>query len=294
MKLSELENTQTVVLQQTDGKKIYLDLNVSTDTTAIKSFEKSADISNASFDYATGIAVFLALCATGLAYWFGARSFILTKQSFEAVMSQINLSKIEAQNNKDILIEQIKVASQNTENSNMALMKNQTNLQIKEIEANTQLKKIEIKAQLKLEHLTILRKELGLVIIIVEESQQEIYELSASFFESYGNNQTINNTFDEKYMKAFEKLKEKIFFVKKSKEKLLLLLEDSNDEHIKIKKLINAIVCYLMGLFDKLLRNKIINKNDKKRIDVVLNQLRIQSNRLLSSEYDNLFKLHEK
>ena len=35
--LSQLENTQTVVLQQEDGKKIYLDLNVSTDTTAIES-----------------------------------------------------------------------------------------------------------------------------------------------------------------------------------------------------------------------------------------------------------------
>ena len=98
--MSQLENTQTVVLQQADGKKIYLDLNVSTDTTAIesfkqaslvseKAFEKSTDISNASFDYATGIAVFLALCATALAYWFGARSFKLTEMSFKTVSDDI-------------------------------------------------------------------------------------------------------------------------------------------------------------------------------------------------------------
>ena len=101
--LSQLENTQTVVLQQTDGKKIYLDLNVSTDTTAIesfkqaslvseKAFEKSTDISNASFDYATGVAVCLAMSATLLAYLFGARSFKLTEMSFKVVSSDIKES----------------------------------------------------------------------------------------------------------------------------------------------------------------------------------------------------------
>lgn len=66
-----------------EAKKIPLDLNVSsTDTTAI-----------AAFDYATVVAVFLALCATGLAYWFGARSFVLTKQSFDAVVKQIKSSE---------------------------------------------------------------------------------------------------------------------------------------------------------------------------------------------------------
>lgn len=98
-----LEN-QAIVLQQPNGEKIYLDLNVSTDTTAIKSFEKSADMSIAAFDYATGIAVFLALCATGLAYWFGVRSFILTKQSFDAVIRQIESSEISiSKSNKELI-----------------------------------------------------------------------------------------------------------------------------------------------------------------------------------------------
>lgn len=85
----QLAKNQMIVLQQQNGEKIYLDLNVSTDTTAIKSFEKSADMSIASFDYATVIAVFLALCATGLAYWFGARSFKLTEMSFKVVSEDI-------------------------------------------------------------------------------------------------------------------------------------------------------------------------------------------------------------
>lgn len=40
----QLAKNQMIVLQQPNGEKIYLDLNVSTDTTAIKSFEKSADM----------------------------------------------------------------------------------------------------------------------------------------------------------------------------------------------------------------------------------------------------------
>lgn len=90
------QNTQAVVLQQPNGEKLQVELKitqVADDTTAIKSFEKSADISIASFDYATGIAVFLALCATGLAYWFGVRSFVLTKQSFDSLIEQIKSSE---------------------------------------------------------------------------------------------------------------------------------------------------------------------------------------------------------
>lgn len=122
--MSQLENTQTVVLQQEDGKKIYLDLNVSTDTTAIesfkqaslvseKAFEKSTDISNASFDYATGIAVFLALCATGLAYWFGRKSFKLTEMSFKTVVEEIKASQQSAKDLNTRLFEQQKELQKN-------------------------------------------------------------------------------------------------------------------------------------------------------------------------------------
>lgn len=104
--LSETENTKAVILTKADGQKIFLDLNVSTDTTAIKSFEKGAELSVASFDYATGIAVFLALCATGLAYWFGVRSFNLTKQSFDALKLQLD-GQIES--NKELIKSQYEI-----------------------------------------------------------------------------------------------------------------------------------------------------------------------------------------
>lgn len=103
-----LLQNQAIILQQPNGEKIYLDLNVSTDTTAIKSFEKSADISIASFDYATGIALFLGLCATWLAYWYGRTSFKLTKQSFDAVIAQIKSSEQVALDLNQRLFEQQK------------------------------------------------------------------------------------------------------------------------------------------------------------------------------------------
>ena len=81
--MSQLENTQSVVLQQADGKKIYLDLNVSTDTTAIWSFW-----------LAMIIALILGTSATIIAVWYGRKSFNLTKQSFDAVIRQIESSEI--------------------------------------------------------------------------------------------------------------------------------------------------------------------------------------------------------
>lgn len=91
--MSQLENTQTVVLQQTDGKKIYLDLNVSTDTTAISSFALSVMI-----------ALILGGLATWLAYWFGRKSFKLTEMSFKVVSEDI---KQAAQTNRETTIELI-------------------------------------------------------------------------------------------------------------------------------------------------------------------------------------------
>ena len=80
--LSQLENTQTVVLQQTDGKKIYLDLNVSTDTTAIWSFW-----------LAMIIALILGALATLIAVWYGRKSFKLTEMSFNTVVEQIKATE---------------------------------------------------------------------------------------------------------------------------------------------------------------------------------------------------------
>jgi len=72
------ENTQAVVFQQPNGQKVYLDLNHSTDTTAISSFVLSVII-----------ALILGGLATWLAYWYGRKSFKLTELSFKVVSEDI-------------------------------------------------------------------------------------------------------------------------------------------------------------------------------------------------------------
>lgn len=73
-------NVQTVVVQQ--PAKTHMDLNASTDKTAISSFALSVVI-----------ALILGALATWLAYWYGRKSFDLTKQSFDAVLKQIESSE---------------------------------------------------------------------------------------------------------------------------------------------------------------------------------------------------------
>ena len=79
--MAQAENTQALVLQQPNGQKVYLDLTHSTDTTAIWSF-----------GVAMVIAIGLGSLATWLAYWYGKRSFDLTRQSFDTVIAQIKSS----------------------------------------------------------------------------------------------------------------------------------------------------------------------------------------------------------
>ncbi len=73
---------QTASVVENSNRKMELDLNHSTDTTAISSFGLSVLI-----------AVILGLFATWLAYWYGRRSFDLTKQSFDSLIEQIKSSE---------------------------------------------------------------------------------------------------------------------------------------------------------------------------------------------------------
>ncbi|WP_067863724.1 hypothetical protein [Acinetobacter sp. SFB] len=74
-------NVQTIVLQQ--PAKTHMELNASTDKTAISSFALSVMI-----------ALILGAMATWLAYWYGRKSFELTKQSFDALVKQIESSEL--------------------------------------------------------------------------------------------------------------------------------------------------------------------------------------------------------
>lgn len=87
---------KTEISAEINQQKIPLDLNVtSTDTTAISSFTLSVII-----------ALILGGFATWLAYWYGRRSFDLTRQSFEAVIKQIESSEKAAQDLNTRIFEQ--------------------------------------------------------------------------------------------------------------------------------------------------------------------------------------------
>ncbi|MDP1371776.1 hypothetical protein Q8G42_13800 [Acinetobacter lwoffii] len=97
-------NIQTIVLQQ--PAKTHMELNASTDKTAISSFALSVVI-----------ALIFGALATWLAYWDGRKSFELTKQGFNLTLEQIGKS-----------VEQ-------TLNSNRELYQSQKDLQLMQIKS---------------------------------------------------------------------------------------------------------------------------------------------------------------
>lgn len=86
-------NVQTIVLQQ--PARTHMELNASTDKTAISSFALSVVI-----------ALLLGGLATWLAYWYGRKSFKLTEMSFKTVIQQIQASEQSALSLNSKLFEQ--------------------------------------------------------------------------------------------------------------------------------------------------------------------------------------------
>ncbi|MFN4366592.1 MAG: hypothetical protein ACK4GA_03010 [Acinetobacter sp.] len=84
---------QTTSMVENPNKKMELNLTHSTDTTAISSFALSVII-----------ALILGSLATWLAYWYGRKSFDLTKQSFDSLIEQIKSSeKITLTTNQELI-----------------------------------------------------------------------------------------------------------------------------------------------------------------------------------------------
>ena len=87
------QQTQAMALQQPKDQKVYLDVQHSTDTTAIWSFV-----------FAMIIAFILGISATVIAIWYGRKSFKLTEMSFKAVVDQIKSSEnFMIENNSNLL-----------------------------------------------------------------------------------------------------------------------------------------------------------------------------------------------
>ncbi len=87
------QNVQTIVIQP--PAKTHMELNASTDKTAISSFSLSVIV-----------ALILGGFATWLAYWYGRRSFKLTKMSFDIIIRQIMASEQSALDLNKKLFEQ--------------------------------------------------------------------------------------------------------------------------------------------------------------------------------------------
>ena len=96
----------THIQVDSETNKIPLDIQHSTDTTAISSFALSVII-----------ALILGLLATWLAYLYGRKSFLLTEMSFETVINQIKASEQSAVDLNTKLFEQQRVLQAEKEKS---------------------------------------------------------------------------------------------------------------------------------------------------------------------------------
>lgn len=100
------QNTQAVILQQSNGEMIRLDLQHSTDTTAIWSFI-----------IAMVVAFILGISATIIAIWYGRKSFKLTEMSFKIVSADIK----QAAETHRIINENILLSQENSRNIEIKL-----------------------------------------------------------------------------------------------------------------------------------------------------------------------------
>ncbi|MGN0936350.1 hypothetical protein [Acinetobacter amyesii] len=94
------QNVQTLVIQQ--PAKTHMELNASTDKTAISSFALSVIV-----------ALILGGLATWLAYWYGRKSFQLTDMSFKTVVEEIKASQQSALDINAKLFEQQSILQSN-------------------------------------------------------------------------------------------------------------------------------------------------------------------------------------
>jgi hypothetical protein len=229
------QNTQAVVLQQPNGEKLQFELKitqVADDTTAMKSFEKGADISIASFDSSAYIAVFLALFATGLAYWFGRKSFDLTTLGFDLTLKQIGTS-----------VEQ-------TLNSNRELYQSQENLKLMEIRSNHRQEWIN-KVREIFNEIFIVLENLYLLTWFTKKVDSEMYETLIKLRKLYDLLELYLNPDEEETKKIISLLSKVYAFYSEvynsdSKKVVALITEDNGDKiksrYLDLKKCMQNIL----------------------------------------------------
>jgi hypothetical protein len=258
-------SVQTIVLQQ--PAKTHMELNASTDKTAISSFALSVVI-----------ALALGGLATWLAYWYGRKSFDLTKQSFDVVLEQIISSRQEAERLHKITMEQI---CANIE-SNKETSKNQLEIMFKDLHLKRTLNIFES-----------LRNEFSTFFSLLDDEILKIFNFSDRFNQKFRGGLHIRNAIAqfEKYPEIYNQymeLKNKRFTLRNTMERINILLDQDDPNQVDIS---NRLVNIFEG-YDKISNAVFDGQRPEQNFIEIFEQdtktLKIAVNKLMSSEMQKL------
>ena len=204
-------SVQTIVLQQ--PAKTHLELNASTDKTAISSFALSVII-----------ALILGCLATWLAYWYGRKSFDLTKQSFDVVLEQIISSRQDAERLHKITMEQIYA---NIE-SNKETSKNQLEIMFKDLHLKRTLNIFES-----------LQNEFSTFFSLLDDEILKIFNFRDRFYQKFRGGLLIRDAIAqfEKYPEIYNQymeLKNKRFSLRNTMERINIMLDQDDPNQVDI------------------------------------------------------------
>ena len=258
-------SVQTIVLQQ--PAKTHLELNASTDKTAISSFALSVII-----------ALILGCLATWLAYWYGRKSFDLTKQSFDVVLEQIISSRQEAERLHKITMEQI---CANIE-SNKETSKNQLEIMFKDLHLKRTLNIFES-----------LQNEFSTFFSLLDDEILKIFNFRDRFYQKFRGGLLIRDAIAqfEKYPEIYNQymeLKNKRFSLRNTMERINIMLDQDDPNQVDIS---NRLVNIFEG-YDKISNAVFDGQRPEQNFIEIFEQdtktLKIAVNKLMSSEMQKL------
>lgn len=258
-------SVQTIVLQQ--PAKTHLELNASTDKTAISSFALSVII-----------ALILGCLATWLAYWYGRKSFDLTKQSFDVVLEQIISSRQDAERLHKITMEQIYA---NIE-SNKETSKNQLEIMFKDLHLKRTLNIFES-----------LQNEFSTFFSLLDDEILKIFNFRDRFYQKFRGGLLIRDAIAqfEKYPEIYNQymeLKNKRFSLRNTMERINIMLDQDDPNQVDIS---NRLVNIFEG-YDKISNAVFDGQRPEQNFIEIFEQdtktLKIAVNKLMSSEMQKL------
>ena len=258
-------SVQTIVLQQ--PAKTHMELNASTDKTAISSFALSVVI-----------ALALGGLATWLAYWYGRKSFDLTKQSFDVVLEQIISSRQDAERLHKITMEQIYA---NIE-SNKETSKNQLEIMFKDLHLKRTLNIFES-----------LQNEFSTFFSLLDDEILKIFNFRDRFYQKFRGGLLIRDAIAqfEKYPEIYNQymeLKNKRFTLRNTMERINIMLDQDDPNQVDIS---NRLVNIFEG-YDKISNAVFDGQRPEQNFIEIFEQdtktLKIAVNKLMSSEMQKL------